>query len=94
MWSLKKEHNELLCRTDIASQTLKNIWFPKETIQGVGYVLGLWDRNPIKLDCDDYRTTINVKKLWSNKKKLFKTCSLLIFLKGKDVICTNPPGIC
>ena len=32
MWYLKKEHNELLCRTDTNSQTLKNVWFPKETV--------------------------------------------------------------
>ena len=31
MWNLKKGHNELLCRTDTDSQTLKNLWFPKET---------------------------------------------------------------
>ena len=30
-WHLKKGHNELLCRTDIDSQTLKNLWFPKKT---------------------------------------------------------------
>ena len=31
MWNLKKGHNELLCRTDTDSQTLKNLGFPKET---------------------------------------------------------------
>ena len=36
MWSLKKGHNELLCRTDTDSQTLKNLRFPKETGWGVG----------------------------------------------------------
>ena len=67
MWNLKKGQNELLCRRDTDSQTLKNFWFPKETVQGVGEALGLWDRNPIKLDCDDHCTTINA--INSLKKK-------------------------
>ena len=54
MWNLKKGHNELLCRTVTDSQTLKNLWFPKETVWWVGDALGLWDGNPIKLDCDDH----------------------------------------
>ena len=35
MWNLKKGHNELLCRADSDSQTLKNLWFPNETGRGV-----------------------------------------------------------
>ena len=42
-WNLKKGHNELLCRTDSDSQTLKNLWFLKETGRGLGDALGLWD---------------------------------------------------
>ena len=70
MWNLKKGHNELLCRTDTDSQTLKNLWFPKETVWrgGGGDVLGLWVGNPIKLDCDDHCTTINVIHSLNNKK--------------------------
>ena len=68
MWNLKKGQTELLCRTDTDSQTLKNLWSPKETVWGVGDVLGLWDGNPIKLDCDDHCTTINVINSLSNKK--------------------------
>ena len=30
-------------------------------------MLGLWDGNPIKLDCDDHCTTINVINSLSNK---------------------------
>ena len=37
----KKGHNELLCKTDTDSQTLKNLWFPKETGWGWGDGLGL-----------------------------------------------------
>ena len=32
-------------------------------------MLGLWDGNTIKLDCDDHCTTIKVIKSLSNKKK-------------------------
>ena len=64
-----KGHNELLCRTDADSQTLKNLWFPKETVQGWGDVLGLWDGNPTIFDCDDHFTTINVINSLSNKKE-------------------------
>ena len=67
MWNLKKGHNELFSRTDTDSQTLKNLWFPKETVQGVGDARGLWDRNPIKLDCDYICITINVINSLSNK---------------------------
>ena len=62
MWNLKKEHNELLCRTDTDSQTLKNLWFPKVMGWGWGHGLGVWDGNAIKLGCDDRCTTINVIK--------------------------------
>ena len=53
MWNLKKGQMERLCRTDADSQTLNNLW-------GMGDVLGLWDGNPVKLDCDDHDTTTDV----------------------------------
>ena len=69
MQSLIKGHNEFLYKTDADSQTLKNLWFPEETFHGgQGGVLGLWDGNPIKLDCDDHCKTINVINSLSNKK--------------------------
>ena len=51
MWNLKKGHSELLCRTDTDSQTLKNLWFPKETVQGVGECTGVvgWNSYKIRL---------------------------------------------
>ena len=58
----KKGHNELLCRTDTDSQTLKNSWFPNETGCGVGGCTGVWNGNAIKLGYDDHCTTINVTK--------------------------------
>ena len=38
MWNLNKGYSELLGRTDTDSQTLKNLWFPKET----GWEEGRW----------------------------------------------------
>ena len=53
----------------ILTHRLKNLRSPKETVLGVGDALGLWDGNPIKLDCNDHCTTTNVIKSLSNKKK-------------------------
>ena len=52
----------------ILTQTLKNVWFPKETVGGQGDVLWVWDGNPIKLDCDDHCRTINVINSLSNER--------------------------
>ena len=68
MWNLKKGHNELLCRTDNDSQTLKTYSFQKREAGGWEDALGLWDRNAIKLGCDDHCTTINVINSLSNIK--------------------------
>ena len=32
----KKGHDELLCRTDTDSWTLKNLWFPDDRLRGGG----------------------------------------------------------
>ena len=50
MWNRKKGHNELLCRTNTYSQTLKNL-FPNETGWGAGERGGavrVWDGNAVK----------------------------------------------
>ena len=57
MWNLKKGHNEL-CRTDPDSE--KSYGFQRRQVGGWGDGLGVWDRNAIKLGCDDCCTTINV----------------------------------
>ena len=62
MWNLKKGQIELLCTTDTDSQILRR------QFGGWREVLGLWDGNPIKLDCDDHCTTANVINSLSNKK--------------------------
>ena len=63
----KKGYNELLCRTETDSQTLKNLRLPKETgcgRRGVGWRdgLGFGDENAIKLGWDDGCTIINLIK--------------------------------
>ena len=47
------------------------IWhgLQKRQFGGWGDVLGVWDGNPITLDCDDHCTTLNVINSLSNKKK-------------------------
>ena len=62
MWNPKKGHNELLCRTETDSQTMKNVWFQKETGWGWEDGLRVWDGNAIKFGCDDRCTTINIIK--------------------------------
>ena len=62
MWNLKKGQTELLCRTNTDSQTLKNLWFPKERVWGVGDALKVWDGNAVKFGCDDGCTPTNVIK--------------------------------
>ena len=52
---------------------------------GLGDALGLWDGNPIKLDCYDHCTTINVINSLSNKKKVKK--------KKKKTSAQMPPSL-
>ena len=59
MWNLKKRYNELLCRADIDSQTLQNLWLPKETGWRERDGLGVWDGN-VQLSCDEGYTSINI----------------------------------
>ena len=68
MWNLQKGHNDLLCRTDTNSQTLKNFWFSNDTGGGWEDALGVWNGNAIKLDRDNHCMTINVINSLSNKK--------------------------
>ena len=69
MWNLTKGQNKLLCRTDTDSDFEKLI-VSKGDRSGVGDALALQDGNPIKLDCDDHFTTINV--INSLRKKVSK----------------------
>ena len=66
MWNLKKGQNELLCRTDTDSDFEKLMVSRGDSLGVGGDVLGLWDGNPIKLDCADHCTTTNVINSLSN----------------------------
>ena len=45
----------------IMTQSLKNLWFPNETVwEGGSDVLGVWFGNAVKFGCNDRCTTINV----------------------------------
>ena len=73
IWNLKKWRNELLGRIDTAdSQTLKNLWFPKETGWGVGGCTeGLgWKCYKIWLWWSSYNYKCNKNSL--NNKKTIK----------------------
>ena len=49
MWNLKKRQNEFLCKIDTDSQTLKNLWFPEETVWGEGGCAGVVDWKSYKI---------------------------------------------
>ena len=60
MWNLKKGQTELLCRTDTDSYTKKLMVSGGDSLGGWEDMLGLWDGNPVKLDCYDHYTTTDV----------------------------------
>ena len=44
LWNLKKDINELICRTKTDSQTLKSdLWLPKETVRAREGWTGVWN---------------------------------------------------
>ena len=65
MWNLKKGPNELLCRIDTDSQTLKNL---RRLFGGVGGCAGGFGWKC----CDVHCTTINVINSLSNLKRVRK----------------------
>ena len=70
VWTLKKGYNELY-KTETDSQILKNLWLPNKTGYSGRHGLGVWDRNAIKLGCDDHCITRNVTQFieFSFKKR-------------------------
>ena len=52
-------------------------------------MLGLSDGNPIKLDCDDHCTTLNVINSLSNKKQTNKQKQNGLSLGGKKIKLLN-----
>jgi len=62
---------------------VENLWSLKETVWGVGDVRGLWDGNPVKLDCDDHYTATNVINSLSNKKIKINCYATKLMKMGK-----------
>ena len=69
MWNLKKGYNELLCWIETDSQTLENVWLPKDTGCSGEDELRVLDGNAVKLCCNDHCTTINTIKFTELKNK-------------------------
>ena len=57
---------------------------------GWGDALGVWDGNPIKLNCDDHYTTINVINSLSNEKNFFKNDQGIFIEMTGDNVCEVP----
>ena len=62
MRNLKKEHNELLCRTDNDSQTLQKFGFQMRQVGGWGDAMRAWHGHAVKFGGDYCCTPINVIK--------------------------------
>ena len=76
IWNLQKGHYELLCRTATDSQTLKNLWFPNETVCGVGGCTECLGWKAIKFGFNDCCTPINVIILSIKKRMTFAATSM------------------
>lgn len=57
METLKRDKNELICRTETNLKTLKNVWLSKGTGEGGRGGLEVWNGN---VGCDD-GCTITIK---------------------------------
>ena len=56
-----------------------------DSLERWGNALGLWEGNPIKLDCDDHHTTTNVINSLSNRKKSLTLIFQFQWTHGKDL---------
>ena len=93
IWNLKKAQTELLCRTDTA-QFWKTYGLQKRQFGGWCDVLGLWNGNPIKLDCEGHCTTTNViNSLSNNKKRTFLPFSDGILVERSSAETITKEGI-
>ena len=68
MWNLKKMTQSTSLQNRYWLTDWKTYGFQRRQFGGWGDALGVWDGNPIKLDCNDHCTTINVINSLSNKK--------------------------
>ena len=65
----EKGQTELFAE-QMLTHRLKNLGSSEETVWGWEDGFGLWDGNPVKLDCDDHCTITGVINSLSNKKKI------------------------
>ena len=68
----KKERMNFFAKQILTHRLWKTCGLQRRQFGGWGDVLGLWDGNPIKLDCGDHCTTINVINSLSNKNNFKK----------------------
>ena len=81
MW--KKHIMNFFAEQILTHRLWKTYGFQRRQFGGWGDVLGLWDGNPIKLDCDDHCTTINVINSLSNKKIILEeNMTYMIFINS------------
>ena len=64
----KKDRMNFFAEQILTHRHWNTYGFQRRQFGGWGDALGLWDGNPIKLDCDDHCTTINVINPLSNLK--------------------------
>ena len=82
MWNLKKGHNELRCRTDTDSQTLKTLWFPNDTgwgVEGCSGGLG-WNCYKIWLNLHEIILYVLYWGLYSSVSIMYLSLFLRIFI--------------
>ena len=66
-WAIwKKDAMNFFAEQILTHRLWKTYGFQRRQFGRWGNVLGVWDGNPIKLDCDDHCTTINVINSLSN----------------------------
>ena len=69
MWNLKKGRTEFFAEQMLTHRHRKTFGLRRRQFGGWGDVLGFWDGNPVKVDCDDYYTTTDVINSLNNLKK-------------------------
>ena len=60
IWNVKKDRLNFLAEQILTHRLWKTYGYQRRQYRGHGDALGVWDGYPIKLDCDNHCTTINV----------------------------------
>ena len=86
---LKKDTRNFFAEQILTHRLWKIYVFQRRQVGGWEDGLGIWNRNAIKLGCDDHCTTINVTKFIELKKRLYIWYQLpqkvYIFSSEKDM---------